>query len=417
MAGAGAAGRTHPNIGGLISDGTSTAHADADDAYIGSLTRGASPTPAGPVDDMRSHENTGPLGITWLELYIIYRLAGHPETVPYTNASARTRPTLRQQLTAFRQTIRQVVQQTMDSSHHGLFVGQPSKGRRLATLGVSTNLAVLPWQPYIAKDLQDRVAQEVLRSQHRLTLAKATQAMAAKQQVRIHTIQLKGRAKWAKGLKPYKGPFYKASTGDTTGSSTDTHRPCMPTNPPIEPPTKRARTLPTLIFLQCPKCPHKLPGTRSSFQDHNLDSKVWCKQCHCSRLVKQWQCTCGVPWHLCPLHKDEPARLRSQQPTPPPPKQRFPAAKAGGKAKLTKGMGQGRDTAVQRWLDSPAPKRHKPAPAEVELEATMPPTKPNPNFMGPKLQARFLTIGPGPTSSTSTTTAIRAAPPPPPPPW
>ena len=84
-------------------------------------------------------------GITWLELYTLYRLAGHPEPLSYDRAQATSRPTLRQQLHTFRHATRQLVHATMAAEYQHLFKGIACMhGKRLHTLGVNTNVAILP---------------------------------------------------------------------------------------------------------------------------------------------------------------------------------------------------------------------------------------------------------------------------------
>ena len=152
-----------------------------------------------------------------------------------------------------------------------------------------------------------------------------------------------------------------------------------------EPPSKKAKALPNHLFLTCPKCPHKLSGTKEAFCLNNLDSRIWCNQCRRSWYTKKWQCPCHLPWHTCQLHRHEPARLQLLQ--PPTPK---PTTPAQPRQRPKRQMGQGRDEHIQQWIDAPPPKRTRPPPQDVELELTSSvPSGPNLAFMGPKLRAKF----------------------------
>ena len=99
----------------------------------------------------------------------------------------------------------------MPTTLHHLFKGrQVGQTKRLQNLGIHTHthLAAMPWQPCLTQAMQARLAQEVLRSQHRLSPAKATQAMADHQFMAIRPIQLKGRAKWSSSIRPYTKAMY-----------------------------------------------------------------------------------------------------------------------------------------------------------------------------------------------------------------
>ena len=293
-------------------------------------------------------------GFTWLELYTLYRLTGQPEPIGYQAASAQQRPTLRRQLHAFRQAIRQLVHHTMGTAQHYLFKGRKDTTKRLHTLGINTCIAILPWQPCLTLQMQTTLAHEVLRSQRRFSHLKAQQALAAHHQLPLRPIQLKGRARWSQHLKPPKHAIYTATPSQPTqaGDSSDhTARPkeqgvstrleVSPMSPALDlsssapqcpqpdqpdstttppPQNQDIRTIhattatqPNFIYLRCPRCPHQLPGTKPAFRHNNLDTRVWCNQCQKSLFIRLWQCKCGIPWHTCPLHKDEPQRLQQQQ--------------------------------------------------------------------------------------------------------
>ena len=361
-------------------------------------------------------------GFTWLELYALYRLAGHPEPIAYTKGDATTRPALRQQLHAFRHAVRQLALHTMAVTEHHLFKGhQQGHTRRLQGLGIHTHLAALPWQPCLTACVQQRLAQEVVRSQHRMTAKKATQAIDDHQRLPLRAIQLKGRSKWSATIRPYTKALYHTPTANP--SNPPTTAPTQPHNaassttahdfwqpdcgvgtepakellvpPPVvsssagSTPQTRQPQLPNITFFQCPRCPHKLPGTKAAFHHNNLDTRIWCNQCTRSLFVRLWQCSCGLPWHTCPAHKGEPDRLRALQHTPTT--QHTQPTQPRQRAK--RALGQGRDTQIHRWLDLPPPKRQRAEPAEVELEVAnqhnLLHKRPNIHMLGPKLLAKF----------------------------
>ena len=368
----------------------------------------------------------GTFGITWLELYTLYRMAGYPEPLTYDTTQATARPTLRQQLHNFRHATRQLVTNTMPQQTHGLFRGKCGMhGKRLHTLGINTNLAILPWQPDITPATQQRVAQEILRSQHRLSLTQACAALAEGRAMPLRQMQLKGRVKWSASIKPTKQALYNQPTSNhTTTSSPHTTQPYQPTstaastqphdyhttvdgdlgaagvqqsgcrtagdslpyhqttNQPHHPqeqqpaPTQPQAPLPQLVFFMCPRCPHQLPGTRIAFRHNNLDTKLWCNRCQRSLYIKTWRCQCGLPWHHCPQHKHEPDRLRRTQAAKasnPPNQTHQPTTSSvttttTSRARTKRYLGTGQDEHISRWLDMPAHKQPRTTPTHIELD-------------------------------------------------
>ena len=97
-------------------------------------------------------------GTTWMELYILYRLGGHPEPVTYIHTSAKERPTLKAQLQTFRNSIRTLIHTTMPTKYHPLCKGINISAKRLQPLGIDTMLAVLPFQLHSSLTSRTRIA-------------------------------------------------------------------------------------------------------------------------------------------------------------------------------------------------------------------------------------------------------------------
>ena len=227
-----------------------------------------------------SDDPSTPIGITWLELYALYRMAGWPEPLAEPRQQAAPKATLRQQLQAFRQATRQLVHNTMSADMQGLFTGGSTlTGKRLAGLGINTFLAVMPWQPCLTQQAQSRVAMEILRSQYRLTHAKAGQAIAEHPKLPLRQIQLKGRTNWSRTIRYCRDPLYTPpvspppppATGSPASTSLSDYQPANPTD---EPPSKQPRraahstapppppppSLPSLVFFDVPNAHIKYQG-------------------------------------------------------------------------------------------------------------------------------------------------------------
>ena len=339
---------------------------------------------------------------------------------------------------------------TMAIEHHKLVKGTTQQGKRLASLGISTHLALLPWQPYLNEVARDRLAQEVLRSQYRLSQAKASQAITEHHKLATRQAQLKGRTRWSATIKPLHQGLYNISyhantshpkqsiqpTTTTTPTShkgehhghqgsrakggpppssvgvaqgldipTSTHGPSSSTSPsdfssPLDAPMAPLPP-PSIIYLQCPRCTHQLPGTKAAFDTHNLDSRVWCNSCQQSLFVRQWRCRCGLPWHTCPTHQGEPARLRATQAMHQDTATSSRGSTRPNKTRAKRALGQGRDTAILQWLDQPPQKKRCTVAQDIELEDSSHSNRAKrakPYLMGPKLQAKFPRIRAEPPS-------------------
>ena len=63
----------------------------------------------------------GPRPVTWLELYILYRLRGHPKPIDDPCRKAEARPTPAKQINSFKQSVRAVAHRTLSPEDYGFF--------------------------------------------------------------------------------------------------------------------------------------------------------------------------------------------------------------------------------------------------------------------------------------------------------
>ena len=341
-----------------------------------------------------------------------------------------TKATLRQQLAQFRLVARRVIAQTMCRTDQKAWIGMQAAQHRLRQIGISTHLAVLPWQPSLTREAQTHLAVEILSSQHGYSRLQARKALGEPTCLPLKKLQLKGRAKWMASIQTMPHPYCTTPNQQPT-TSAHTHQPrkhdpgqqqspssssqpdcgdhqpndhpTLPARPflgnaligasagegegqdPLPQP-HRHHPQPQAVFFQCPRCPHMLPAWNHNFATTQLDRKVWCNPCRRSIKTTLWQCSCGLHWHCCPHHHLEPERLRNlrqanNQASPP---QTSPKPKAKAKT-----LGRGKDQRLHQWLDQP-PKRSRPPPAEIELGALPPQQAGLKHYLlSPNLRAKF----------------------------
>ena len=178
------------------------------------------------------------------------------------------------------------------------------------------------------------VALHVVRAQANRSYTQAMAMIQEQQRIRLQPLRTKGKANWSTGIQAIKGRIYRsqASSSDSNargGSDAEKFRTgtCSRTSAAAQAGDQQAGSstsstsalpspigmLPQMIFLYCPKCLFAVDGTRAAFVVDRLDHKTWCKRCHRSWAVQDWQCACHMPWHACPKHSKEPCRLRSDR--------------------------------------------------------------------------------------------------------
>ena len=266
-------------------------------------------------------------GTTWLELYIVYRLAGHAEPISRAGNVAATKPSMGSQLREFRLIVRKIVKWTIGGKAINLFRGTEAKHQLLRSLGLRTVIATLPMQLNITAEISTIVAIHVVRAQANRSFNQAKAIVQEQQRIQLQPFRTKGKASWSEGIRPYKGTIYRPDDSrrdqdlqagscskrktimevdvQQEGASASSSSPATPLKGNLPPPQ--------MIFLYCPKCLFAVDGTRAAFTTNKLDHKTWCKRCHRSWAVQNWQCSCHMPWHACPKHKMEPSRLRDDK--------------------------------------------------------------------------------------------------------
>ena len=92
------------------------------------------------------------MGITWLELYIVYRVKGHPKPIPDPSPKAQLKATAAKQIQAFKKAVRGNVARTLINSDDAQLF-RPAKAQIDTLKGVgiqgkhatlSLNIAVTP---------------------------------------------------------------------------------------------------------------------------------------------------------------------------------------------------------------------------------------------------------------------------------
>ena len=384
----------------------------------------------------------GMCGCTWLELFIIYRLAGYNMETSPSQPSANAKPTLGNQLKTFRLAVRRMASRMLQDEDKVLFKGGVRPAPRLQSCGIGTLLAVLPLQLRLQSGLADQLAVQVLMSQRRIAVKDAQKILQDHRLIPIRPLQTRGRVKWQMSLRQWgKGSIFvgepveaqksvsvgtavsrqptlldatewiqrrptppqdpsglgvptSTSTAASASSASSSTTPWTPT--PNRPRCRTASQMgcatdcrpakrPKVVYLKCPRCPTAVDGTRTAFSHTNLDGRTWCSSCRSSLPVHSWRCMCGSPWFACDWHKDEPQRIRNANAHLPRRRSRYRAI-----PRMFDAQGPDANHDLDDWLDNPpVPKRARKSDVDmIDLEGKVVDAI-NPNFLSASLRQRF----------------------------
>ena len=59
-------------------------------------------------------------------------------------------------------------------------------------------------------------------------------------------------------------------------------------------------------IMICPTCSRHQIAKRSRLDINDLSKKIQCNSCNSTKPSKLWKCNCGVRWHICPRHSQNP---------------------------------------------------------------------------------------------------------------
>ena len=202
------------------------------------------------------------------------------------------------------------------------------------------------------------MAEYVLKSQKRLNAQAVTTILNAGKEIPLRRFASKGRARWSKTVKSWQaGNIFEGEANISTNFAAEAVD--ISVGPiPAELSQDEPEDSPAdLVLLDCPTCGNGAEGTRPAFALDALDKRTWCNNCHRSRFVRLWRCSCGVPWHCCPKHAGEPARLRARATLVNATVQGAPQAATGRASSSNAREVQRNSRRPGQWLDTPPPKR------------------------------------------------------------
>jgi len=224
-------------------------------------------------------------GITWLELYILYRIRGGVKPIPDPQNVAANRATVDKQLRAFKRTLRGIIDRTIDPEVDGkLFHAASAKLNALKGVGILGKQPTLLFNAYINDSEQDHIAIALSSLIRSVSGQKHDQWVKGEINLIPHELKLKGKAAWDSNLS------IKATAPTSGDKWADLFK------------EESFKPNPTAVFHSCPECGGLESSLRARFQRNDLDVKLTCGFCSQASPIKRWLCICARPWHACQMH-------------------------------------------------------------------------------------------------------------------
>ncbi len=246
----------------------------------------------------------GQQGISWLELYTLYKLAGGECMVDDPISKAAPKPSMRRQLKAFISTCRNVARLTMEQLDADLFRYNKSKKPRLAKIGICNHVPMVRFQVVISHHTGKAVAQAILKSQARRTDQQASELVTQKKAVRLQKLSIVNRTRWSKSIKPNKELMKQREADEQERKRRHQENQQKEENVEDEQVEERSDKDASgkALKFSCLECGNLIPASRKAFSKQNLDAKTWCGKCHKSWMAKAFACPCGETWYKCKKH-------------------------------------------------------------------------------------------------------------------
>jgi hypothetical protein len=236
------------------------------------------------ADSRFSKEGQTCRGVTWLELYTIYRIKGYPKPIADPASPAAQRTTLLKQIACFKKVLRGVVQRSLAAEDQDMFKPGRAVPDALVGVGILGMHAALRVNIYLQDGEKQSVSTKLLNINRTISQKHVDEYLQGKRQVIPHPFKGKGKVSWDSTFPTKSDTRLEGSVWrdrfDEAGAKP-----------------------PETSFFGCPACEKVEPSTNEKFQTFDLDKKILCKACKKPKPVKDWTCVCGAKWHTCSTHR------------------------------------------------------------------------------------------------------------------
>ena len=170
----------------------------------------------------------------------------------------------------------------------------------MAGLAIEGNHAAVSFNVHLDDDMQNIVAAQLIRLSRKCKASIVRDFLDSATGLKPVKLILKGKAGW----------------DDNFPRNRNTEHARVRNLPSLDSCDKAAQLDSTHVIpisiIRCPKCKHDSVAQAAQLQQANLDLKIKCIHC-CIRLPsRDWECNCGILWHVCKKHAPKAANHKAK---------------------------------------------------------------------------------------------------------
>ncbi len=212
--------------------------------------------------------------ISWLELYILYRIEGFPKPIADNPNKARSRATVKMQLNCFKACTRGIINRLgTDQQVCHLFRPIKVTTQRFLGLAIQGKHLATSMSVSLHRDKQQAITDSLIKLGRQISGKKLEQFKDGTLQIMPRPLAINGRVGWDSKLG-------KGAKGIATQHQVIPTPPAKDPDPSQEPEPHNSKQLKLPTCFTCPACGAAELSNNKKFQLVDLDSTLLCKGCN-----------------------------------------------------------------------------------------------------------------------------------------
>jgi hypothetical protein len=230
--------------------------------------------------------------ITWIELYVLYRICGNDKPLEAKTCTIGDRAkqliSLDLQFRHFKNLVRCICSCALNGGDdEKRFQPAEIKVDNLINVGIEGKLPAVGFNVSINEHTQKQMTKALMLLGRNMSNQRLEQFFEDDNPTyhKAGPICFKGKAGWDTRLPNFNGSLDQLNpeyNQDVVMNCSDNSR--------------------IMYIAQCPTCNKQSSCQNYKFQYHDLGKKIKCVECHKFSCISEWKCNCGVLWHTCKVH-------------------------------------------------------------------------------------------------------------------
>ena len=232
----------------------------------------------------------GSRAITWLELYILYRIRGYKKPIDDPRDASHTRATLDKQMNTFKNKLRAVVSRIYYcDQQQEVFSPAKIKNDNLIGIGITGRHQGPSFNVSITEEEAREIAGNLHQLNHTLTKVKLDKILDGNLKFIPRVLVMRGKADWNHNIKTLSEP--------TLVDYEDWKKEILRKM------NENRNKYKEVIMLQCSKCQKSDPHYALKPNLFEVEGCIKCRHCGKTSASKNWNCACGIKWFMCDQHR------------------------------------------------------------------------------------------------------------------